>query len=86
MLITASVVAGDASAFMTTRVANKSDINNSNLLMQDLIGGNMGVHSTCSCEHDIACALYCIHTYMYQYRYSNSYIADSMILSTHSVF
>ena len=57
MLITASVVAGDASAFMTTHVANKSDINNSYLLMQDLIGGNMCVHSKCSCEHDIACGL-----------------------------
>ena len=33
MLITASVVSGDGSAFMTTYVANKSDINNSHFLM-----------------------------------------------------
>ena len=58
MLATASVVAGDASARMTTSMGNTIATEHSYLEMHALTGGSMSAHSKFTRECDVVCGRY----------------------------
>ena len=66
MLTTASVVAGDASAHMTTSMANTIATEHSYLMMCVLASGSTSARSKFPRECDVACGQYRRHGLKYQ--------------------
>ena len=58
MLTTASVLAGDVSAHMTTSTGNTIATEHSHLMMRVLAGGSMSACSKFACKCDVASGWY----------------------------
>ena len=58
MFATASVITGDASACMTTSMANTIAIEHSHLMMRVLAGSSTSARSKFARECDVACGQY----------------------------